>query len=321
MGVAASTSFSVVQDRKLAALFGAHHHEPRLLSYRRLTRCLRVVELFSNRSALLELRSRQENLRARQASLLDLSETFAAARCEFIEFVTAHHARIAALLDSDAVAAVQGEKVFSDALTDSEVWRLVAACKPRLDERGVFAIDLRHEAGSMLLWLRREVVIGRIWRGDPKQTLHPSANGHVSPRASFETYVEQLSGTSSPWQSHSIDLAMAMKHACAQILVGHYARRAQEEAERANRLKTEFLTNVTHELRTLLHSIFGFSDAIFERGAAIAPERQKQYLQVIRSSGQRLLALIDDLLELAKLESGATSPRDGCVATIPRAAN
>ena len=69
-----------------------------------------------------------------------------------------------------------------------------------------------------------------------------------------------------------------------------------------NKLKNEFLATMSHELRTPLNSILGFSDVLGT--ADNLNERQKKYLANIRTSGQHLLALINDILDLAKIEAG-----------------
>jgi two-component system sensor histidine kinase BarA len=77
----------------------------------------------------------------------------------------------------------------------------------------------------------------------------------------------------------------------------------------SNRLKSEFLANVSHELRTPLNSILGFAD-LLKDGTLIASEpKSLRYLQNIITSGKNLLALITDLLDLAKIEAGRMEVR------------
>jgi signal transduction histidine kinase len=79
---------------------------------------------------------------------------------------------------------------------------------------------------------------------------------------------------------------------------------ARDTAEAANRAKSEFLANMSHELRTPLNAIIGFSDVLSEQVFGPLNENQQQYVIDILESGQHLLSLVNDILDLAKVESG-----------------
>ena len=76
------------------------------------------------------------------------------------------------------------------------------------------------------------------------------------------------------------------------------------ELERANRTKDEFLANMSHELRTPLTSILGLSEALLEQKRGSLNEFQQGSLQIVESSGRHLLELINDILDLSKLQAG-----------------
>src|SRR5262249_30731661 len=76
------------------------------------------------------------------------------------------------------------------------------------------------------------------------------------------------------------------------------------ELEVASQHKSEFLANMSHELRTPLNAVIGFSDALLDRMFGDMNEKQEEYLRDIRESGGHLLSLINDILDLSKIEAG-----------------
>lgn len=76
------------------------------------------------------------------------------------------------------------------------------------------------------------------------------------------------------------------------------------ELKRTNRVKSEFLANMSHELRTPLNSINGFSEVLFDETFGPLNERQKKYVSNVLNSGKHLLLLINQILDMAKVESG-----------------
>jgi signal transduction histidine kinase len=77
-----------------------------------------------------------------------------------------------------------------------------------------------------------------------------------------------------------------------------------EQIEAANRHKSEFLANMSHELRTPLNAIIGFSEVLSERMFGELNEKQAEYTDDILSSGRHLLSLINEILDLSKVEAG-----------------
>lgn len=79
---------------------------------------------------------------------------------------------------------------------------------------------------------------------------------------------------------------------------------AHEELSRAARAKTEFLANMSHELRTPLNSINGFAEVLYDETFGPLNAKQKQYVNNVLVSGKHLLLLINQILDMAKVESG-----------------
>ncbi len=82
------------------------------------------------------------------------------------------------------------------------------------------------------------------------------------------------------------------------------AREAREVAERSSRAKSDFLSLMSHELRTPLNSIIGFSELLLDSRFGTVNEKQARYLTNVHQSGKHLLGLINDLLDLSKIEAG-----------------
>jgi len=80
-------------------------------------------------------------------------------------------------------------------------------------------------------------------------------------------------------------------------------RQSRDAADKANSAKSEFLARMSHEIRTPLNAILGFAD-VLRRGFAENEQERQEYLGTIHSSGQHLLALINDILDLSKVEAG-----------------
>ncbi|NEP84340.1 MAG: response regulator, partial [Okeania sp. SIO3B3] len=97
-------------------------------------------------------------------------------------------------------------------------------------------------------------------------------------------------------------LGVAIERAQSQ----EHLRQINEELEHSSQLKSEFLASMSHELRTPLNSILGFSDLLQRQTSGQLSDRQLNQVRLIQKSGQHLLQLINDILDLSKIEAGKT---------------
>src|SRR5690349_479669 len=133
-------------------------------------------------------------------------------------------------------------------------------------------------------------------------------DGHVVWFQDQTVLVHDHAGKPLHWQGLKIDITKR-KQAEDEIrkLNAELERRVEqrtEELERALRTKDEFLANMSHELRTPLNAILGLSESLLELTSGTLSEKQQRYLGMISESGNHLLSLINDILDLAKIESG-----------------
>ena len=77
---------------------------------------------------------------------------------------------------------------------------------------------------------------------------------------------------------------------------------AKEKAEESDRLKSAFLANMSHEIRTPMNGILGFAGLLKEPG--ISGQKQQKYIKIIEKSGERMLNIINDIIDISKIESG-----------------
>jgi two-component system cell cycle sensor histidine kinase PleC len=115
--------------------------------------------------------------------------------------------------------------------------------------------------------------------------------------------------------NHSMTKMLRLKHEKSSLVENLRVAKQESDRERgralaANQAKSQFLSNMNHELRTPMNAILGFSEMIKQRSFGDAVEKYAEYGDIIHESGRHLLALINDMLDLAKIEGGRYSMRE-----------
>lgn len=137
--------------------------------------------------------------------------------------------------------------------------------------------------------------------------------GHLESRGGRALEVEgrRYDGTRFPAEISVVDSlyrggparVLVLRDVTNQKRAERMLRRALEEAEANSRAKSSFLANMSHELRTPLNSVIGFANILLKKQAEAMPEREVDYLRRIQANGEHLLALIEDILDLSKIDA------------------
>lgn len=141
----------------------------------------------------------------------------------------------------------------------------------------------------------------------PLKEMHPEmAVIMITAYASLENAVRALTEGASAYITKPLNMdevLAAVRGALDKQRLVEEKRRAEEALRELDRMKSEFISNVSHELRSPLHAIRGFTKLLLE-GKVPYPEIQREFLSVIDKQSQRLGVLIDGLFDLSRLESG-----------------
>jgi light-regulated signal transduction histidine kinase (bacteriophytochrome) len=331
MGVRATASFSIVEDGRLTGIFGGHSLQPHYIGYRRLVIAQNLVDLYRTLHSFLHTRELEQLFDKKKADTYILASEFVKANCRFDLFVLDHWDRFMSLMDAEdiivrfddqffpgrrlatkearAIAGVAIPAMSADGIFTTSYLSGIAPELFHLREKacGCFALALDAEGRDFIIWLRGQQVVEQKWSGNPNEAIMKTVSGDVGPRNSFETYVKLVEGMSRQWEERHMELAGHFQRALSQALSNYYNLKARKAAEDVSRLNSEFVANVSHELRSPLHALINLSEIIIDKIDQFPQDKRNHYKTVIKERGQRILHLVNDLLDISRLETRRVS--------------
>ena len=198
---------------------------------------------------------------------------------------------------------LEGKKVFSSsALIPILDWAVFVE-QPVEEVYGPLYASMLRTSGLLLVgfFVARRVVrplealkrgVERIGRGDLAFRLDLKTGDEI------ETLAEEFNTMTAALREAHTGLEQKIEERTQAL------RGANQRLDDASRYKSQFLANVSHELRTPLNAIIGFSEVLLDPALTVSPPEQKEFLENILVSGKHLLRLINELLDLSKIEAG-----------------
>ncbi|OIP73508.1 MAG: hypothetical protein AUK48_10115 [Oscillatoriales cyanobacterium CG2_30_44_21] len=335
MGVAASFSISLINDGKLWGLIACHHLSPRYIDYEIRKTCeflgqIMSVEIVHRYEQ--ELKKAQEKIKSIQARLRqNILESYPP-----IEHTTFFQdgESLLELVNAEGVVICLGDHIseigqcppsvfispliswLKDKSQDifhtnclSQVYSGAIAIKDIASGILAISISLNH-ISYHIIWFRGEVMQMVDWAGDPSKLgldleFDLDSDRELSPQRSFELWKELVDSKSLPWEEVEIQAALELRGTLMLAALEFSQQNLKREAERsevANKAKSTFLARMSHELRTPLNAILGCTQLMSFDESTV--KGASEYINIISYSSEHLLNLIDDILEVSKIEAG-----------------
>jgi len=328
MGISASLSISLINAQKLWGLIVCHHYSPKYINYETRKICeflgqIMSVEIVNKHEKSLQ-KVKSVQIKLKQNILADnqiLSQALLQDRENLLNLVNAQGvvisfgdqiSKIGEVPNQESISKLiewlrannSQDVIYTNCL--SELYPEANSIKEQASGLLAISIFLNYTAYH-IIWFRPEVIQTVSWAGDPNKPMQIEADGSMSlsPRRSFELWKETVGEKSLPWEQVEIEAALELRGTLMLAALDFSQQALKQEANRAevaNRAKSEFLARMSHELRTPLNAILGCTQLI-NRDTALTSELD-EYVHIISDSSEHLLSLIDDILEVSKIEAG-----------------
>ncbi|MFC4454157.1 ATP-binding protein [Deinococcus sonorensis] len=342
MGVGSSLSVSIVQDGRLWGLISCHHTTGRVISQPTrsalefLARVLNLQVKAKLEQEIAQFRQQRQEVQRRIADRLSSSLTP-------LQTLAEPDLGLMTLLDCGGLAMhFDGQlQLMGQTPAPEQVMALIQWLREQpndlyatdalssewppaeADERvasGLLAISVSGGWQEALLWFRPELPQTVAWGGDPTKPVERAADGsaQLTPRHSFDTYIQQVRGRSEPWHQGEIaeaqDLRRALTSAVGERLtmlrsLNDQLGRANDRLNRANTEWREYAFVMSHDLQEPLRLISNFLELFGVRFGGQLDASAEKMIEFTLGEAERLRSLIRDLYSYTELSAGAPPRR------------
>ena len=329
MGVAASMSISLIQNKKLWGLIACHHNTAKRVPYKIRTACESIGQIVSFELAAKEgeqdseykikLKSLQSQLVASISQAEELETALTQNPFHLLDLVGASGvalslgSEITLLGDTPDSAAIKAMLPWLETQFDEEViyetTSLSQAYPPAFEYKevasGLLALLVSRVQQTFILWFRPEVIQTVNWAGNPHKPQEIDEDGTItmSPRKSFAKWQEKVKLKSLPWKDCEVEAALELRSS----IIGIVLRKADEIAQvnkeltRSNIELDSFAYIASHDLKEPLRGIYNYSSFLLEDYGEILDEEGVDKLNTLMRLTHRMEDLINSLLHYSRL--------------------
>ena len=331
MGVAASLTMPLLRDGELWGLVACHHDTPTRFPFQVRAACellaqvasmhLKSAENAEHLAYRLKLehvhqqlvaRSAREGdllaLTAHQPSLLDAIDAGGAALYHMNRWWCVGRVPEAAKLDELAAWLYEQPELESAArpVFSTDAWARVCPAAAGLEgiASGVLAAALSRQRRGLLVWFRPQTMQTVNWAGNPRD--EPVVAGpkgrRLSPRASFELFVESVRDRSLPWSEIEIDAALRLRLLVLELVITRAERLADlnDDLTRSNEELDAFAYVASHDLKEPLRGIHRYAHQLLENAEAVDGDNRRRVENLMRLT-VRMDSLLDSLLHFSRV--------------------
>lgn len=332
MGVAASLTMPILRDGELWGLIACHHDVPTTFPYPMRAACellaqvaslqLKSAEHTEQLAYRLKLEQVHQQLVARAAREGNLLALTAANEPLLLDGIDAggaavHHlnrwwcvGRVPDVARLDELADwLYRQPGFDAALRPvfaTDAWARECPAAVGLEDiaSGVLAAPLSRQRRGLLLWFRPQTVQTVTWAGNPNEApTVPGPHGpRLSPRRSFELFVESVRGRSLPWSEVEIDAALRLRQLVLELVISRAERLADLNADlaRSNEELDAFAYVASHDLKEPLRGIHRYAHQLLDNAAALDAGNRARVDNLMRLT-VRMDSLLDSLLHFSRV--------------------
>ena len=332
MGISASLGISLINAQKLWGLVVCHHYSPKYINYDTRKICEFLGQIMSVEIVNKHEKDFEKSLQRIKSIQIKLKQNILADNQILSQALLQDRENLLNLVNAQGVVICLGDQISKigkvpdqESISKLIEWLRISnsqdiICTNCLSELYPDANSIKEQASGLLaisiflnyaayhiIWFRPEVIQTVSWAGDPNKPMQIDADGSMSlsPRRSFDLWKETVREKSLPWEQVEIEAALELRGTLMLAALDFSQQALKQEANRAevaNRAKSEFLARMSHELRTPLNAILGCTQLI-NRDTALTNQLE-EYVHIIGDSSEHLLSLIDDILEISKIEAG-----------------